>query len=532
MSGTPSSRLVGVVAAVLMALTSTSVSAAAALPASGPAYAVDATAVAKADVTFLGGDLRADSVRAGGYVEPTLTLRYRDSHGEFQRTITSGVTYSIDGYPDACGAWRCRMTVAGDHPIVGTYKGESYVGAWSVTPGRAVRIEITPARVDAAYWEPVSFRTSGVDAYGNAFERAGVSVVDQGLEYDPDARAFRSTVPGDHLVTATRDGITATATMHVSEPGPAGSRLYSWGDNSTGQLGLGTPADLPGPHPTPTQVGPDDRWLAVSAGDGHVLAIRTDGTLWGWGDNQFGQSGTEDGASYDVPMRVGTASDWVDVCASGESSYGLRSDGTLWNWGGTSVSDGNAASHSATPVRMGTESDWSSLECGGHSSLATKTDGSTWAQGVAGGSLGGEAVGSVYDGAFSESGDDLAQVGTDTWQYVDAGSEVVSAIRSDGTLWQWEAARQPCTDPEETGCAAGPEQVGSGSSWAAIDAEGQNIVLLDADGGLWAWGSNADGQLGDGTTAGRSAPARIGTAGGWSLADLGDGGRFVVALGE
>ena len=63
--------------------------------------------------------------------------------------------------------------------------------------------------------------------------------------------------------------------------------LWAWGDNSSGQLGDGTTID----KSTPTQIGTDSNWASIAAGDFHTIAIKSNGTLWAWGNNLDGQLG-------------------------------------------------------------------------------------------------------------------------------------------------------------------------------------------------------------------------------------------------
>ena len=72
---------------------------------------------------------------------------------------------------------------------------------------------------------------------------------------------------------------------------------------------------------------------SLAAGLYHSLLIRSDGTLWAWGWNYYGQLGLGDTTDRDVPTQVGSATSWVAVSAGWDHSLGLRSDGTLWAWG-------------------------------------------------------------------------------------------------------------------------------------------------------------------------------------------------------
>ena len=95
----------------------------------------------------------------------------------------------------------------------------------------------------------------------------------------------------------------------------------------------------------PTQVGSNDDWMAVSTASddaGPTFAIKRDGTLWAWGINNNGDLGLGDtttGDIYYVPTQVGLDGDWTQVAASVNSAFALKSNGTLWAWGDNE--DGN-----------------------------------------------------------------------------------------------------------------------------------------------------------------------------------------------
>ncbi|MFN4102879.1 MAG: RCC1 domain-containing protein [Tepidimonas sp.] len=80
--------------------------------------------------------------------------------------------------------------------------------------------------------------------------------------------------------------------------------------------------------------GPTTPSPARSLGERHTLAIRSDGTLFSWGDNVLGQLGDGTTASQrGIPTRIGDATDWLRIHAGAETSYSIRTDGTLWSWG-------------------------------------------------------------------------------------------------------------------------------------------------------------------------------------------------------
>ncbi len=156
--------------------------------------------------------------------------------------------------------------------------------------------------------------------------------------------------------------------------------LWAWGKNGNGQLGDGTTID----KLSPTQIGTDTNWASVAAGGYHTLAIKSDGTLWAWGNNTDGRLG--DGTivnNIPTPTRIGTDTNWASVAAKGNHSLAKKTDGTLWAWGYNlygQLGDGTTTDK-LSPTQIGTDINWSSLFSGSNHSLAIKSDGTLWAWG-------------------------------------------------------------------------------------------------------------------------------------------------------
>jgi alpha-tubulin suppressor-like RCC1 family protein len=142
--------------------------------------------------------------------------------------------------------------------------------------------------------------------------------------------------------------------------------LWAWGNGGSGQLGDGTNV----PKSSPVQIGSLTTWVKVSAGVYHSLAIRSDGTLWGWGENYSGQAaGQQLAATPSSPVQVGSLTTWSQVQASYAYTFALRTDGTLWSWGeGSSSSNGNlwvgGNSNKSSPTQVGTLTKWLALGTG------------------------------------------------------------------------------------------------------------------------------------------------------------------------
>ena len=94
----------------------------------------------------------------------------------------------------------------------------------------------------------------------------------------------------------------------------AGTFLYnllSWGDNSSGQLGLGNVTN----YPSPKQVGSLTTWLKIAAGFYQTIPTKTDGSLWSWGKNNYGQLGLGNITFYPSPKQVGSLTTWSNITA-------------------------------------------------------------------------------------------------------------------------------------------------------------------------------------------------------------------------
>ena len=153
-------------------------------------------------------------------------------------------------------------------------------------------------------------------------------------------------------------------------------RIYTWGTNNWGQLGSN--AWFTAPYLIP--LGGPPAAASVAMGDDFMLATgRDDGSLWSWGRNQYGQLGYETvGSSEPTPTRIGTETDWKTVYASEFTSFALKTDGTLWTWGRDLLNENVV---NPFPTRLGSGNDWESMSVMGTHVLAMKKDGTLWAYG-------------------------------------------------------------------------------------------------------------------------------------------------------
>lgn len=305
--------------------------------------------------------------------------------------------------------------------------------------------------------------------------------------------------------------------------------LWAWGDNTNGQLGIGS---VLGKN-SPVQIGTGTNWsMVVAAGVwttaefSHTLAIKTDGTLWVWGDNSKGQLGDGTTVSKSSPIQIGADTNWAYVnVAWGLNSFAVKTDGTLWSWGfntGTSggmLGDGTVVSKSS-PIQIGALTNWSKISVGLDHVVALKTDGTLW-------SWGKNASGQLGNGLFAAKSSPI-QIGAGTnWQSLGATGYGSFAIKTDGSLWAWGSNSVGELGLGDVSDRSVPTQVGT-SAWTMLDASLDQSMAIRSDGSLWAWGTNDQGQTGDGTTVAKSSPVQIGALKSWMKCSAGE--SFTAAL--
>jgi alpha-tubulin suppressor-like RCC1 family protein len=297
-------------------------------------------------------------------------------------------------------------------------------------------------------------------------------------------------------------------------PGRTSPGLWGWGSNVVGALGLGNTIS----RSSPVQVGSLTNWKQVSVGyQQSSFAIKTDGSLWAWGDNQNAQLGHNNFTSYSSPVQVGTLTNWKQVSSGFYSCSAIKTDGTLWVWG-DNVGDlglGDTIIRNS-PVQVGTLTNWKRVTFGYYSSAAIKTDGTLWAWG---------------DNVYGELGlgnttsvSSPVQVGTLTnWKQVGLGINHVVAIKTDGTLWAWGRNDFGQLGLGNYNSYSSPVQVGSLTSWKQVSSKNwfYSSAAIKTDGTLWTWGNNTYGQLGFPTIILAITPVQVGTLTNWKQVSCG-----------
>jgi alpha-tubulin suppressor-like RCC1 family protein len=286
--------------------------------------------------------------------------------------------------------------------------------------------------------------------------------------------------------------------------------VWSWGLNESGQLGNGTNVETSAPG----RVGQVGNYLArvvgIAAGDDHSLAWKADGSLWVWGDNGSGQLGLGDTKPRSLPVQVTSLKGATTASAGGSHTLAVAS-GTVYAWGSNAsgqIGLDSFEGQTSTPRPIESLSGVVEVAAGGSHSLALTADGHLWSWGSnSKGQLGSDVLDLSYSPIEVTS---LADVSV-----VSAGRDHSVAVGKDGIVRSWgdNAFGQLGLGDGSPATATLPEAVPGIMDAVSIVAAADHTLAITPWGVVWAWGKNDSGQLGDGTRTNRWSPVAISEAG-------------------
>ncbi len=267
--------------------------------------------------------------------------------------------------------------------------------------------------------------------------------------------------------------------------------LWGWGDNANYQMLTGG-----GPFTSPYnlaqngETGPGVR--EISAGGDQTnpfsIIVLENGTALTRGLNTYGRGNYNGGAYVE-----GTG--WVTISAGRTHGAGIRGDGTLWTWGMSdngSLGEAGAISRKSPKQIQTTDTKWKSVSCGYNYCNALKADGSLWGWGKNNvGGVGAASQAQEYAAPVQLAGSDWATLGTGFGL-----KSTSAAIKADGTLWVWGWNSDGQVGDGTTTNRMTPIQRGSGKNWKAVSCGTYHCLALTTSGDLYAWGSNYHAELG------------------------------------
>jgi alpha-tubulin suppressor-like RCC1 family protein len=289
-------------------------------------------------------------------------------------------------------------------------------------------------------------------------------------------------------------------------------RIWSWGNNDIGQLGIGvmTPNE---PSPVPMMVDMPEgvtAFTAIAAGTNHSAALDQAGRAWAWGDGETVGQGSYLG-DQPAPLLVATPvgePTFNAITARQGNTFALDQDGRAWGWGGNSSDvlgiHPFATAYTPVPILMPVDDDgavipYSAITGGGSLVLALDGGGTAWAWGS-------NLYGELGNGSTDTQSSGPVEVTKDpsvSFVSVAAGGNHALALDADGRVWAWGLATHGELGNGDTDTnRATPVLVTlplGVTSFSGIAAGTHYSLALDEIGAMWAWGRGEQGMRGDGT---------------------------------
>jgi alpha-tubulin suppressor-like RCC1 family protein len=278
---------------------------------------------------------------------------------------------------------------------------------------------------------------------------------------------------------------------------------YAWGYNLGRKLGTGQ-AVASSQAPAPVMLS-GARALAAATGGGY--ALRSDGTVWAWGDNDLGQLG---GGWRDlccgfagppccgsvVPAPVPGLTGVTAIGAAADNGYAVRAGGTVWAWGANytgQAGNGTVSDYVSTPVQVSGLTGVTAVDGGGNTAYALRSDGTVWAWGA----NSNYALGTGSNVDYSTTPVQVSGL-TGVTAIAAGNFGAAYALRNDGTVWAWGNAASGRLGNGSDADVQTPVQVSGLTGVTSIAAGFSNGYAVRSDGTAWAWGANFGGMLGNG----------------------------------
>jgi alpha-tubulin suppressor-like RCC1 family protein len=269
--------------------------------------------------------------------------------------------------------------------------------------------------------------------------------------------------------------------------------LWGWGYNAYGEVGRG----LKGPIFAPTNI-VSAGVTGIAAGLVHSLFVKSDGSLWVMGDNTYGQLGDGTFTERDTPKRI-VASGVVAAAAGDGHSLFLKSNGSLWAMGrNTEGQLGDGTYNSTNLPKQIIATGVSKIAAGSLHSLIIKTDGSLWGMGF-------DAYSQLGFASGVDNPNSPTKVLANGVVSVAGGFNNSLLIKTDGSAWLMGRAADNQLYTLRKIFANNVVAIAAGGG-ASVDG---HALFAKSDGSLWTMGSNTYGQLGDGFNTDSISPEQV-----------------------
>ena len=276
--------------------------------------------------------------------------------------------------------------------------------------------------------------------------------------------------------------------------------LWAWGDNRFGQLGNNSKIN----QPTPVKVSGHENFIQVATAYYHTIALKKDGMVWSWGWNERGQLGDGTIKEKLAPVQVLNITQVENIAAGAYHSLACTKEGKIAAWGtnGNGQLGNGSMTDSLTPIWVKNISQVIDVRAGMYHSLAIKQDGTVWAWGK-------NASGQLGNGLTADQSLPVQVKKIEHIIAVDGGLSHSIALKDNGSVWAWGGDANGVLGNGTLQSAITPVQVSVLTDVIAICAGAKHNLALKNDGTVWAWGANQFGQLGTNNKQDSLVPIKI-----------------------
>ena len=384
----------------------------------------------------------------------------------------------------------------------GTMSGTSQAAA-QVSAGAAEALARGDADAKAAVLERADRYTHLMNkvADGRSLNLFNVAagVVSEGVqtveyEDDFDVHGYQPTPEENWELFSSVPNVQVAAGYDTSYVVKSDGSVWAWGNNRRGLLGDGTKQTLG----TPIQVIGLSDIVKVSVGcgnGGHVLALKADGTLWSWGNNMHGQLGDGTTVDHTIAAKVPGISSVKDIAAGDKHSLALRYDGSVWAWGNNGKREclNDTSEKILTPAKVQDIDSVKSISAGDQFSMASTTDGDVY--------IWGTLITGHMKPTKINNVSNISQV--------EAGNNSAYAVSSNGIVYAWGENEYGQLGIGTKDNVTAPTQISGLDTVERLSTGGTFALALKADGTVYAWGNNSSGQLGNGTLTESLSPVVV-----------------------
>lgn len=479
--------------------------------------------IAKTSLSGVGAILRRDVLAGSALAIPAVVLTVGTPAYANSGTTTVGLS-APNGRVPAAGGVIVTATVANNGSRVAG-AGVSFTGpsGSSVSPSSTTTqsdgTATTTLDLGTPWATPGSQATVTAVADGvsqsQAFTVTGSNVVAKGRQYNAQSTPYQTELafpsPVKQLTSQISFNNNAPFFVALLEDGT----VWAMGDNTTGQLGIGSTTARPGWGPVQGLSGVTQ----IASGYGSALALLSDGTVMGWG--QAGNLGNNNNTDQYLPVHTDSSvmKNVVQIAANGYSSFAVCADGTAFSWGQGPLGDGTnpgsvARLYPARITDLGTNVSFITVQ--NSAATALMSDGSLM-------SWGGNGNGQVGDGTNTDRNRPVAVTGLSGVTAITSGTVMALALKNDGTVWGWgRNDRGSLCDGTTVNRNAPVQAQGLAGTVDKLGATAGAGYAQLTDGSLWSWGTGTAGQLGTGGTSNSSVPVSFSLPGGRKLVRFGN----------